>query len=62
MSDYSEALIEKVKIELDKAEVAGIQITHMLLGEDEAAEHWVCLCFYLYSIECRLFFLAFIKC
>uniref|UniRef100_A0A914Q6B3 Ku domain-containing protein n=1 Tax=Panagrolaimus davidi TaxID=227884 RepID=A0A914Q6B3_9BILA len=43
MSDYSQALIEKVKIELDKAEVAGIQITHMLLGEDEAAEHWLSL-------------------
>jgi ATP-dependent DNA helicase 2 subunit 1 len=40
MSDYNEALLAKVKIGLDDAKAAGIQITHMLLGEDDVAEHW----------------------
>uniref|UniRef100_A0A914Y1V7 Ku domain-containing protein n=1 Tax=Panagrolaimus superbus TaxID=310955 RepID=A0A914Y1V7_9BILA len=40
MSDYSEARIEKCKLQLEEAKAAGIGISHMLLGENEVAEYW----------------------
>lgn len=46
MEDYEETLMAKIRLEIDEAKSADIQITHMLLGEEDIAEHWVKLLYF----------------